>query len=235
MKKIVLMLFISANVWAQNVDYNKIILPDNTQTEFAEKLVQLAWKNNPTNEAFRREVNVAGYEVKKNKVAWLDIIHVQGNINEFVLNPESDFVQGQNQIPRSAFYPKYNIRGDISLAMFFTIPYNTKQSRERMVIAQSNVNAQKLAIRATVLKAYNDFLWREKVYKIQSQLLLDNETSHKLVEQRFKSGETTFETYSTSLNNYSNITINQLNAERDYKNSKLDLEALIGMKLEDVR
>jgi outer membrane protein TolC len=97
------------------------------------------------------------------------------------------------------------------------------------------LNAQKLLIRASVLKAYNDFLLREKSYKIQTQMLSDTESSHKLVEQKFKNGETTFEVYVASLNNYNRLSINILEAEHDYKNTKLDLEQFIGMKLEDVR
>jgi outer membrane protein TolC len=235
MKKIIFLLLVASPAFAQNVDYNKIILPDNAHTtEFAEKLVQLAWKNHPANDVLKREVTVASYDVKKNSVAWLDIFHIQGNVNEFNLNPNTDFVTN-NGLPRSSFYPKYNVRAEISLGMFFTIPYTTKQSRERVAIAQSNVNVRKLEVRNLVMKSYNEYQLREKVYKITSQLVLDNETSHKLVEQKFKSGEATFEVYSTSLSNFSQITINQLQAERDYKNAKLDLEQLIGMKLEDVR
>jgi outer membrane protein TolC len=133
------------------------------------------------------------------------------------------------------FYPKYNVRAEISLGMFFTIPYNVRQNRERLVIAQSNVNAQKLEVRNKVLRAYNEYVMREKMYKIQSQLALDNETSHKLVEQKFKSGEITFETYSMSLSTFSATTLAQLEAEKEFRNSKLDIEQLIGMKLEDVR
>jgi outer membrane protein TolC len=223
-------LIFSASAFSQNVDYNKIILPSGVQTsDFAEKLVQIAWRNNPTNEVFRREVNVAGYETKKAAVQWLDVIHVQGNLNQFVLNPGSDVFS------RAPFYPKYNVHGDLSLSWLFTIPYNTKQNKERTIIAQSQVNAQKLLVRNSVLKTYNEYLMREKVFKIQSQLALDNETSHKLVEQKFKNGQLTFETYSASLTAFSSTTLAQLEAERDYKNAKLDLEQLIGMRLEDVR
>ncbi|HYG00981.1 MAG TPA: TolC family protein [Chryseosolibacter sp.] len=230
MKKILLFLLISSTVLAQNVDYNKIILPAGAQgADFAEKLVQLAWKNHPNNEMFIREVNVARYDLKKSAVEWLDIVHFQANLNEFVLNP------GNDPLSRGAFFPKYNVRADVSLAMLFNIPYNNKQNRERVMIAQTQVNAQKLAVRNNVLKAYNEYIMREKIYKIQSQLALDNETSHKLTEQRFKSGEITFEAYSTSLTSYSAITLSQLQAEKDFKNAKLDLEQMIGMKLEDVR
>jgi outer membrane protein TolC len=235
MKKIIFLLLTASAAFGQSVDYNKIILPESVHTtEFAEKLVQLAWKNHPANDVLRREVTVSAFEVKKSSVQWLDIIHVQGNVNEFVLNPNADFVTN-NGFPRSSFYPKYNVRGNISLGMFFTIPYQTKQDRERLAIAQSNVNVRKLEVRNLVMKSYNEYVLREKVYKITSQLILDNETSHKLIEQKFKSGEATFDVYSASLTNFSQMTINQLSAERDYKNAKLDLEQLIGMKLEDVR
>lgn len=133
------------------------------------------------------------------------------------------------------FSPKYNIGASISLGTFFTTPYNIRKSKEALVISRENVNAQKLAVRNTVLKLYNEYVMRERIYKLQNQALLDNETSHKLAEQRFRRGEITFETYSLSLTAYNNIMVSQLQAERDFKNAKLDIEQWIGMRLEDVR
>jgi outer membrane protein TolC len=230
MKKIIFFLVISVPVFGQGVDYNKIILPDYTKTtDFAEKLVQIAWRNHPSNEVFRKEVDAARFTVKQSAATWLDIISVSGNLNEFTINPQSDV------FGRSAFYPRYNIRANISLGQFFTIPYTTKVNKQRLHIAEANVNVQKLTVRNTVMKAYNEYLLQEKIFKVQSQLLLDNETSHKLIEQRFKNGETNFETYSQSLSIYSTMSIGQMEAERNFKNAKLDLEQLIGMRLEDVR
>jgi outer membrane protein TolC len=230
MKKIIFFLVISVPVLGQNVDYNKIILPDHAKTaDFGEKLVQIAWRNHPGNEPFRREVDIAEATVRQSSAAWLDIVSIAGNLNEFTINPAAD-IGG-----RSAFWPKYNIRANISLGQLFTIPSTTRVNRHRLMIAQANVNTQKLTVRNAVLKAYNEYVLREKMYKVQSQLLLDNETSHKLIEQRFKNGETNFETYSQSLSSYTTMTVGQLEAERNYKNAKLDLEQLIGMRLEDVR
>jgi outer membrane protein TolC len=230
MRNLLMFLLISSSALGQYVDYNKIILPENAQTsDFAEKLVQIAWRNHPDNEMFRRQVNVAGYDLKKSSVEWAEAIKFTGNLNEFVLNPNSDIYS------RAVFFPKYNLSATVSLGMFFSIPYNVKQNRERMMIAQTQVNSQKLLIRNQVLKSYNEYQMREKMYKIQSQIALDNETSHKLVEQKFKNGEITFEQYSMSLSAFSTTTLSQIEAEKDYKNAKLDLEQLIGMKLEDVR
>ncbi|HTJ49900.1 MAG TPA: TolC family protein [Cyclobacteriaceae bacterium] len=241
MKK-VLVLFItvmSLQVYGQNIDYNKIILPDNVRdAEFPEKLVQLAWKNHPSNEVFRREVNKAVLDKKRFTMDWLNIVNLQGNINQYVI----DDIRGveytdkqQAAADRYAFYPKYNVRISINLGNFFTIPYDIKKSKQQIAITEANLNVQKLEIRANVLKAYNLFLMTEKAYKIQSQMLSDTESAHKLVEQKFKNGETTFENYVLSLNNFNRISIAILEAENAYKNSKLDLEQLIGLKVEEVR
>lgn len=230
MKLLVLLLVISAPLLAQNVDYNKIIFPESTPaSEFEERLVQLAWRNHPNNEALRREVNIAGYDVKQSNVSWLENIRITGNLNEFTINKAAD------PFGRAAFFPKYNISASISLGTFFTIPYTIRKSKEGLVISQANLNAQKLAVRNNVLKLYNEFLMRERIFKVHSQALLDNETSHKLAEQRFRRGDITFETYSTSLAAYNDGLVAQLQSERDYKNAKLDLEQWIGMRLEDVR
>lgn len=230
MKILILLLVFSTPLLAQNVDYNKVILPDASQSsEFGERLVQLAWRNHPDNEAVRREVNIAGYDVKQSNTAWLENIRVTGNLNEFTINKASD------PYGRAAFYPKYNISASVSLGTFFTIPYNIKKSKEALIISQTHVNSQKLAVRNAVLKLYNEYLMRERVYKLQQQALLDTETSHKLTEQRFRRGEITFDTYSLSLTAYNNVMVLQLEAERDFKNAKLDLEQWIGVRLEDVR
>ncbi len=230
MKKIILLLLISSPLAAQNVDYNKVILPEGSQTTaFEEKLVQLAWRNHPDNEVLRREVDIASYNVKQSNVSWLDNIRISGNLNEFTINKAAD------PFGRAAFFPKYNIGATISLGAFFSTPYTIKKNRELLGISQANVNSQKLLVRNTVLKLYNDYKMLERVYELQSQALLDTETAHKLAEQRFRRGEIDFETYSTSLAAYNEVTIAQLAAERDYKNAKLDLEQWVGMRLEDVR
>ncbi len=230
MKMIIFLLLISAPLFGQNVDYNKVIFPESSQSlAFEEKLIQLAWRNHPDNEILRREVNIAGYNVNQSNSAWLDNIRITGNLNEFTLNKQAD------PFGRANLFPKYNISASITLGTFFSTPYTIKKNKEALIISQANVNAQKLAVRNTVLKLYNEYVMRERIYKVQSQALLDNETSHKLAEQRFKRGEITFEMYATSLTSYNGIMISQLQAERDFKNATLDLEQWIGMKLGDVR
>ncbi len=226
----IFLLFLSTFAIAQNVDYTKIVLPDGTSTDdFAEKLVQLAWKNNPANEIVKRNVSIAQLDVKKSGVQWLDIFSAQGNLNEFNLNSEADVND------RSTFYPRYNFGARVTFGMFFTIPYDVKQNKERVLISQAEVNSQKLAVRVAVLKAYNTYMIRERIYQLSTQATLDSENSYRLLEQRFKNGESSFESYNNSLINFNRASILRLEAEQDYLNAKVELEALIGVKLEDVR
>jgi outer membrane protein TolC len=161
MKKVIFLLFVTVHAFGQNVDYNKIILPDHVQSpDFAEKLVQIAWRNNPLNEVLRNEIKISEYQVKKNAGSWLDIITVSGNLNEFTINPDAD----DNN--RASFYPRYNVRASISLGMFVNIPYQTKMDRQAVAIAESNLDARKLEVRNIVMKTYNDYLLTEKIYKI---------------------------------------------------------------------
>ncbi len=229
---LVVLMFASLHIvgHSQSIDYNKIILPDHIQSpDFAEKLVQIAWKNHPLNEVARQDFNKAKVDVWRINADWLNFINLQSNINEFVLNPTADVNN------RANFYPKYNIRFSLNVGQFFQIPFDTKKAKYQVVVMESNLNARKLELRNSVMKAYNEFLLREKSYKIRSSMLSDVESFHKLVEQKFKNGEATYEAFSLSQRNFSQLSISFLESERDYKNSKLDLEALIGIRLEDVR
>src|SRR5688500_5891457 len=117
MKNLIILFLISSPLFGQNIDYNKIILPASSQAlAFEEKLIQLAWQNHPTNEAVRREVNIARYDVKQSHTSWLDNIRLTGNMNEFNLNKQTD-IEG-----RANLYPKSNIGASISLGAFFSTP-----------------------------------------------------------------------------------------------------------------
>src|SRR5436190_18721624 len=114
MKKTVFLsiaLFGSLCTFAQTeVDYNTIILPTNASNlSFEEKLVQLAWRNDPNNSQVIKQSSVARYTLKQAQWTWLDYITVRGNLNEFTLNPSRDVND------RANFYPRYNFGIAITL------------------------------------------------------------------------------------------------------------------------
>lgn len=215
---------------AQNVDYNKVILPEGvTDASFSEKLVQLAWKNNPIREIQTSHKNIAETNIKEANAKWLDLITISANLNEFTINPTST-----NDYNRAQFYPRYNFGFSLRLGTIFSNPYEVKKNKELFTIANADINVEKLRIRAAVLQSYNEFLAKDKIFKLYSQAKLDAINSHNLVEQRFKQGEVTFESYMTSSNNVNQSRVRELESETQYLNAKVTLESLIGIKLEEV-
>lgn len=221
---------ISNAIFCQAIDYNKIILPDNVgNIEFEEKLVQLAWKNHPANKQLYNQLSASQYETKIASAEWLNTIRLSGNLNEFNIPGASD-VNG-----RSQFFPRYNIGAMIPLGIFKSTPNQVKHNRELEQVAMHNINSQKLAVRADVLKTYNEFLMYKEIFTLRSQELEQATASFVLLEQRFKAGEEQYEKYNQGLTLLNRVKIDRVQAQTTYLNSKLALEEFIGVKLEDVK
>jgi len=214
---------------SQNVDYNNIILPDGaSEISFAEKLVRLAWKNNPANRILERQKNISEYEIKQARWSWLDEFRIQGNVNEFVLNENAD-VGG-----RADFFPLYNLSAQVRLGFFVDIPLETKKKKEEYYIAQSNIDLQKIGLRAEVLKRYELYLMNRELLKVQTEATEDLFATFSIVEQNFKNGQATLEEYNLILDRYNTQKIRKITAQGNFNRSKIEVEEMIGVKLEDV-
>lgn len=232
MKKIILLVIISLPLLAkaQNVDYNAIILPYNvSDISFEEKLVRLAWQNNPANTILAHQTEIAELEVKQARWSWLDDFRVQGNLNEFVLDESADVAN------RAAFFPKYNVTGQIRVSYFVGLPMEVKKKKQEAMIAKSNVDLQKLTIRAEVLSRYETYLMQRELLKVQTEIVEDLYSSLSLAEQKFKNGEITLTAYNQELDRYNNQKVKQITTQGDFNIAKIRVEEMIGMKLEDVQ
>ena len=214
--------------FGQSVDYNTIILPKNAKSlSTEEKLVQLAWQNNPQNRILENQLHIAKKQIAITTADWLDIIRVNGNINEFTLNP--DLLQG-----RTAFYPRYNFGAAINLGMFISTPAKTKIAKLEYANQEESIKSQKLALRAEVLRKYYIYKQNEELYKIQSQITEDSYSSFQMAEQQFKNGEIQMEDYNASFSKYFAEKSNETKLKTQFEISQVDLEELIGVKLDDV-
>jgi outer membrane protein TolC len=223
-----LILILVSKIYGQEINYNTIVLPSNlTDVSIEEKLVQLAWNNNPKNDNALLESKAAKYELRKAQWVWLDHLGVVFNRNEFNLNPDAN-------PERANFYPLYNISLRIQLGDFVQTPLNVKTQRVALEMTENNTKLLKLTIRAEVLRRYNLYLLSKEKLDVQKNIEADTYANFKLIEQRFKNGEESIQTYNNILERYTNHKIRKMEAETEYKISKIDLEELIGLKLEDV-
>jgi outer membrane protein TolC len=213
---------------AQKIDYNKIILPDDAKDiQFVEKLVRLAWANNPINEMLKHEVAAAEYNEKIMKRGFINQITATGNLNEFNINPPNT-----TQFP--IFFPRYNFGATLNLGNFFLDPLKSKKAKEEKMIAVQNVNSRKLTLRAEVLRKYQIYLTKKELLKVQVEALEDAANLYSTSEQKFKNGEATIVEYNAALENLNSRKTQKITAELDFNVSKIDIEELIGVKLEDV-
>lgn len=218
--------------FSQNIDYDKIILPESvTEADFDERLVQLAWQNNPANQELVNRKEVAEYEVDLAKWSWLRTITASGNLNEYTINPEKTQEQNPAFTP---FFPRYNFGLTLSLGTIFLTPIETRAAKSNYQIAQELINQQKLALRAEVLTRHQNYLMNQKLFDIQNEVTEDEYSEFLLMEQDFKAGEVTLDNYKKSLNQYNVELAKRITLERDLRVAKIALEEIIGVKLEDI-
>ena len=225
-----LLLFTFISGYGQEVDYNTIILPSGaTDISFAEKLVRLAWQNNPANRIIESQQRISDIEIDQARWSWLDNFRITGNINEFVLNPENDILN------RSAFFPKYNISAVVTLGYFVNIPLEVKKKKEEFTLAGYSIDQQKIQIRAEVLRRYEQYLMAREILKVESEAQEDLFASMSLVEQNFRNGNATIEEYNGVLEKYNNQRIRKITAQGNFNQTKISVEEMIGVRLEDVK
>ncbi|MCA6078769.1 TolC family protein [Fulvivirga sedimenti] len=235
MKRILILSFllISALCWgvrAQDVDYNTIILPSGaSDISFAEKLVRLAWENNPANRILESRYRISDIQIDQARWEWLDNFRITGNINEYTINPDPDLLD------RNLFFPRYNISGMVSLGYFVNIPLAVKEKKEELNITRYTIDQQKLAIRAEVLRRYEEYLKMREILKVESEAQEDLFSALSLVEQNFRNGSATIEEYNGALEKYNNQRIRKITAQGDFNMAKISVEELIGVRLEDVK
>lgn len=225
---ILLCALISNTVSAQ-IDYTKIIIPSSaTDIELEEKLVQLAWKNHPSNRIFEEQVEIQKEIKKQDRLDWTNNFGISGNVNEFTLNPSAD------NAGRSAFYPKYNISGRLTLGQIFVSPSEKRTNDHRIKVAMENVNLRKLELRNLVLNTYADYLKFAELFSIQSDILKEAEAKFLLDDQNFKSGLATIEEFESASRQYNLVKKETILVENQFVKAKNDLEFLVGIPLDEI-
>ena len=228
LNKIGLLLLFSVNLaWAQKIDYNKIILPRSSeQISFEERLVQLAWQNSPKNEIARRDVEISYTEFTLEKWSWLNKITASGNLNEFTIDP------GANE--DAQFFPRYNFSINVPLGIFLDQASETRIARQRIYVEQQKLNQQKLEVRTEVLKRYENFLRDQQVSDLLTEILAEVKTMYDKIDQDILDGIRPIDDRFAISERLKKANIDKIRADADTRISKLEIEEMIGIPLEEV-
>ena len=214
---------------SQKVDYNKIIIPENIRAiSFEEKLIQLAWSNNPTNDIAMQNIEMLAKEKKVARWSWLNDIYGVVNLNEFTINPGS--------IPdgRSNFFPRYNFGVRLSLGTFALTPLETKIANDKLIMGGYEINERKLLMRNQVLSELERLKEHYKIMRIRTRLKEDFLVLYREAEQKFSLGQIAMDQYRVSSQSYYGRVEAEINALSVFNQHKIALEGLLGLKLEDI-
>lgn len=225
---LVILLSLGTGISAQVIDYDQVIQPiDVKARDFSEYLVQLAWQNHPTNELAAEEVKLAQQHAKNLRREWMRDAGATFNLNE-----------GNIQFKDSAqniFFPRYNFGFNLNIYNIISQPVKNKIAKGNIAVAEHKLNEQKLEIRAATLERYAQFRMAREVLKIRTLAEQDTYNGFVLMEQLYKTDEKNLDDYTNAAHAYYQAKENRTRAETDVIVAKYRLEAIIGIKWEQIQ
>jgi outer membrane protein TolC len=200
---------------------------DTKARDFSEYLVQLAWLNNPESAIAQDELLNAQSDGKNTRKEWMRDVQASFNFNE--ANLRGADTSG------NVFFPRYNLGLTLNLYNVLTQPEKNRIVKRDVQIAQHKINQRKLEIRAEALSRYANFRLAKEILKARTLVEQDLYAGFVSVQQLYKNDEKTLEEYTTTSGAYFAAQEARIRAATDVELAKFRLEAVIGLKWEQVQ
>ena len=222
------LVWITSHVYSQSTKITSKNLAEDApyNNSMEEQLVKLALANNPTNAIAVYRSQLAQRNVNESQRAWLNQVRIQGNLNEFTLNPEGNV--------RSQYYPRYNFSLTFTLGDFLGIPATTRSRKIEHEISKLEVDNQVLQIRSEVLRLYNHYRSVKDRLVIQKKLESETGINLELARSKFSQGHETYETLSALIERHYTLQLTIRELEESLTEAELNLEEMIGVELETI-
>jgi outer membrane protein TolC len=202
----------------------------NRNTDIRERLVQLALQN-PQYEMADHASRAASYQINIAKSAYLGLLSAQGNINEFTINKNAATV---NNVTYPVLYPKYNFSLNVPFDIFTRTKNSTKIAQENYYMAEAMKNDKFREIKADVLTRYENYLLAKQLVEYQSRLTQGEYSSLKRAESDFAENLIKLDDLELAQKNYITEQVKSLTLQKDLNLAKIEIERVIGVKIEDV-
>jgi outer membrane protein TolC len=202
---------------------NSMLLRSDTTSVIEERLVALALQG-PEAKNLEHQNKINEYTLKNAQNQWMNLLAVSLNYNDqsFSKTPTTTYV-----------YPKY----------FFglTIPLGTvlsrtqvKSAKESIEMGKNNQEILKRNTREEVLTKYREYRAYSQLIAIQSELVNDVQAELAQTEEKFRKGTVTIDTYNAAQKGNSSEMATLINLKLQQEIKKLEIERIIGVKLETV-
>lgn len=199
-------------------------------TRFKQKLVELALQS-PDVKQYDDRKDIAKYNTRVATAQWANHFVAAGNLNEFTIKGRSNDVNATQN-----FYPRYNFGVTIPFGHFVSIPNEIKRSKAEGKLAQRQKESQALIVKAKVLQAYEDYAAAKKLLELHLPIMEDALLNYNQVEEKFRAGDNTvpIDVYKEAYRQYNAEMVQKVELERNFRQTKLILEGIVGMTLEEV-
>lgn len=237
---IFLTLLISFPCFSQKVDFDRVVTPSEMGTRnFKEYLIQLAWMNSPENEALDFEKDLREFELKAQKKDWMDDVRFSVNLNENNLNRKDTVFVVPGTNPSGAnqtnLFPIFNFNATVSLGTFTNRKNRLGIAKQRVKIAESNINQKKLNVRMEILKRYENYLMYEETLKAVSQAEENANQALLLITDLFKADKATFEDYNAASISYNSAVEKRIKSSAELKIAQYLIEEMIGISFDEAK
>jgi outer membrane protein TolC len=197
-------------------------------SDIREKLIQMAMQN-PAYEMVDHASLAASYQIKIAKSAYLGLLSAQGNINEFTISKPT---YNGTQIPY--YYPRYNLALNIPFDILTRTNNTVKIAQENYLITAAAKNQKFREIKADVLTKYENYLLAKQLVDLQGKITQSEYATLKRAESDFSENLIKLEDVDKTQKSYVTEQVRSLTLQRDLNLTKIELEKVIGAKIEDV-
>ena len=212
----------SSTLLAQRVNFDQVVQPfDQIAEDFEEFLVQLAWLNNPSNDALTYKLNIADQEIRNARQGWWEAIGTQ-----ISYNPVTAEVDGK------PIFPEFSYGATINLNSLIITPGKIRIAKENFKIAQTDIDQEKLRIRSETLQRYRKYQLALEILKVRTKMEEDANANFQFQSSLFTKTEASFEDYNAAYNAYHSAVEARLEAETEVEIAKIMIEEVIGIPLE---
>lgn len=197
--------------------------------DIREKLVQLAMQN-PSYEIVDHASMAASYQVKIAKSAYLGLFSAQANVNEFTISQRKD----ANGAVIPNYYPIYNLALNIPFDIFTKTTNNVKIARENYDITIAAKNQKFREIKADVLTKYENYLLAKQMVELQGRITQSEYATLKRAESDFAENLIKLDDVEKAQKSYITEQFKSLTLQKDLNLSKIEIEKVTGVKIEEV-
>ena len=224
MRLLILTIFCATScaAFSQNSSVKAIDPSSVPDTAIMRKLVELA-TSGPSSRLIEHQSKILEHTLKGAKNTWLNLLTFSMNYNDLTLT-------GANT---TYVYPKYFFGLNIPLGTILSRT-QVKATKEQIKVKEVEREVLVRNLKRDILKMYLQYKNYGERILLQTNVVDDEETFYEKSKEDFKNGSVTMEAYTLAQKRYNEELVKSKQLELDRDMLKLEIEAIIGITIEEV-